>query len=58
MAVQEFVYKTTVLIRLGKRIIVRSVGSARNPAACWNQDLPDVFDTIKDVFSPFLMIKF
>lgn len=59
MAEQEFVYQTTILIRPGKRmIIVRGVGSAGNPAACWNQDLPDVFDTIKDIFSPFLMMVF
>lgn len=36
MAVQQFIYKTTILICLGKRIIiVKGAGSVKNQTACW-----------------------
>lgn len=59
MAVQQFIYKTTILICLGKRIIiVRGAGSVKHQTA-ENQVLTDVFDSIKDIFSLFfLMIVF
>lgn len=59
MAVQQFIYKTTVLMCLGKRIIiVKGAGSVKNQTLAANQVLTDAFGSIKDIFSPFLMIVF
>lgn len=54
MAVQQFRHKTSILISLGRRmVIVKGAWSGEEQRAAGSQVLPDVFDSIEDIFSLF-----